>query len=185
MQVHPYSNILTTLMDTTKLSLKLKNKAKELNTDAASLVMADLISIGYSEADAYAIAYPERMSVYSLQQTQSLRDGIVQSKAFMELLDRRKDARIEKRGRKPKGYVAGDDIELIDTTETAKELLRVINNLDDKSKEKGQLLVAYSEMMRKNSQKLDDEEDPVRIYLPISCLRCALYQNYLEEQKQN
>lgn len=171
-------------MDASKTTVKLRHTAKDLGAEVSNLVMADLISIGYSESDAFTIAYPERVSVYSLQQIQSLREGIINSDAFQELVEKRRDLRKETRGRKPKLF-NNDEIELIDTTTTAKELLRVINSLPENSKEKGQMLVAYSELMRKNSQQMDEEDDPVVIYLPLSCKRCTLYEDYIEKEKLN
>lgn len=167
-------------MDTSKVSVKLKRAAKDLGVDVSNLIMADLISIGYSEADAFAIVFPERVSVYSLQQIQSLRDGIVSSMSFKELVDRRKG----ERGGGKVSTLDGGDIELIDTTTTAKELLKVINSLPEASKERGQMLIAYSELLRKNSQQVDDEEDPIRIYIPQKCCYCTLYQDYMEEEKE-
>lgn len=170
-------------MDSSKVSVKLRHSAKDLGTEVSNLVMADLISIGYTEADAYTIAYPERVSVYSLQQVQSLRDGIINSDAFKDLLEKRRESRMETRGRKPKVF-NNSDVELLDHTDVAKELLTCAMNMPAGSKERGDLLVKYSELLRKNTQTIEDEEDPVRIYIPLSCSRCQLYQDYLET-KQN
>lgn len=170
-------------MDNSKVSVKLRHTAKDLGVEVSNLVMADLISVGYSEADAFAIAYPERVSVYSLQQVQSLRDGIINSDAFKELLEKRIEAHSERRGRKPKAF-NNNDMELIDHSEVAKEILACAMNMPSGSKERGEMLVKYSELLRKNTQTIEDDEDPVRIYIPLSCTRCTLYQDYLEEKNK-
>ena len=43
------------------LSKQKENEAKKLAVTVQYLVMADLMAIGYSEEDAFVIAYPENM----------------------------------------------------------------------------------------------------------------------------
>ena len=55
-----------------ELSKQKQMEAKKLNATVQYLVFADLLSIGYSEDDAYAIAYPENTAL-SAQQNNSIK----------------------------------------------------------------------------------------------------------------
>ena len=63
------------------LSKQKQTEAKKLNVTLQYLVMADLMAIGYSENDAYTIAYPENAAL-SLQQNASIRNNIIESVKF-------------------------------------------------------------------------------------------------------
>ena len=72
-----------------ELSKQKQTEAKKLNVTIQYLVMADLMSIGYSENDAYIIAYPENEAL-SVQQNNSIRNNIVESVKFKKLYDSRR-----------------------------------------------------------------------------------------------
>ena len=55
-----------------ELSKAKQNEAKKLNVTTQYMVMADLMAIGYSEEDAYTIAYPENEAM-SVQQNTGIR----------------------------------------------------------------------------------------------------------------
>ncbi len=160
-------------------SKRIEKEAKKYGVAAQSLVLADLMSIGYTEAESYSIAYAEN-TVLSFQQNQSIREGITKSGRFKEMLN----DRIEKLGSHislPKG----EDIELISTEDAARQVLRAAQTLPEGSKERGEMFVKYTELLRKNSTvDAEPEEDNIRIYLPLKCNDCPLLQEYNERQKE-
>ena len=160
-------------------SKRIEKEAKKYGVPAQSLILADLCSIGYTEAEAYSIAYAEN-SMLSFQQNQSIRDGITKSGRFKEMLN----DRIEKLGSRV-ALPDGEDVELISTEEAAKQVLRVAQSLPERSKERGEMFQKYTELLRKNSTvDVEPEEDSIRIYLPLKCNDCPLLQEYNEKQKE-
>ena len=71
-----------------ELSKQKQTEAKKLNVTVQYLVFADLCAVGYSEADAYIIAYPENAAL-SVRQNDSIRKNIVESAKFKKLLEDR------------------------------------------------------------------------------------------------
>ena len=160
-------------------SKRIEKEAKKYGVPAQSLILADLCSIGYTEAEAYSIAYAEN-SMLSFQQNQSIRDGITKSGRFKEMLN----DRIEKLGSRV-ALPDGEDVELISTEEAAKQVLRVAQSLPEGSKERGEMFQKYTELLRKNSTvDVEPEDDSIRIYLPLKCNDCPLLQEYNEKQKE-
>ena len=160
-------------------SKRIEKEAKKYGVPSQSLILADLCSIGYTEAEAYSIAYAEN-SMLSFQQNQSIRDGITKSGRFKEMLN----DRIEKLGSRV-ALPDGEDVELISTEEAAKQVLRVAQSLPEGSKERGEMFQKYTELLRKNSTvDVEPEDDSIRIYLPLKCNDCPLLQEYNEKQKE-
>ena len=160
-------------------SKRIEKEAKKYGVAPQSLVLADLCSIGYTEAEAYSIAYTEN-SMLSFQQNQSIRDGITKSARFKEMLG----DRIEKLGSRV-ARPDGEDVELISTEDAAKQVLRVAQSLPEGSKERGEMFQKYTELLRKNSTvDVEPEDDSIRIYLPLKCNDCPLLQEYNEKQRE-
>ena len=72
-----------------ELSSAKRAEAKKLGVTTSELIYADLLSIGYGEADAYVIAYPED-AILSLQNQQANRKKITSRISFVELCEQRK-----------------------------------------------------------------------------------------------
>ena len=72
-----------------ELSKQKQTEAKKLNVTVQYLVMADLMAVGYSENDAYSIAYQENEGL-SVQQNNSIRGTIIESVKFKKLLENRR-----------------------------------------------------------------------------------------------
>ncbi|KGF50452.1 hypothetical protein [Prevotella disiens] len=160
-------------------SKRIEKESKKYGVAAQSLVLADLMSVGYTEAEAYSIAYAEN-AVLSFQQNQSIREGITKSGRFKEMLNERID---NLRSRVP--LSDGEDMELMSTEDAAKQVLKAAQLLPEGSKERGEMFVKYTELLRRNSQvDAEPEEDNIRIYLPLKCNDCPLLQEYNERQKE-
>lgn len=153
-----------------EVSTHIKKRAKNYNVTWQYLVMADLMALGYGEADSYTIAYSENMAL-SNQKNMAIRNNIINSGKFQELLLTRKRALAEKSS---VNYNKDGDIELIGAEETARELLKIAQNMPETSKERAEIFVRYADLIRKNDTQTNENEDPVRIYLPLKCTMCQL-----------
>lgn len=157
-----------------EISTHLKKRAKNYNVSWQHLVMADLMALGYGEADSYAIAFSENTAL-SLQKNIALRTNIVKSERFQELLMTRKKAVASQ----SKNNVNDEgDIELIGAEETAREILKIAQTMPEGSKERGEMFVRYADLIRKNDTQTPEDDDPVRIYLPMKCSICPLKQEF-------
>lgn len=163
-----------------EISTHLKKRAKDYGVPWPQLVMADLMAIGYSEADAYGIAFYEN-STLNVQRNLTVRKNTVRSQKFQELLLARKKAVASLAD---KTYDEDGDIVLIGAEETAKELLKVAQTMPEGSKERGEMFVRYADLIRKNDTRVSEDDDPVRIYLPMKCSMCALRDAHDAENKQ-
>jgi hypothetical protein len=162
-----------------ELSKQKQTEAKKLNVTVQYLVMADLMSIGYSEQDAYIIAFPENEALAS-QQNDSIRKNIVESAKFKKLLDNRKQ-RVKDGSAAP---VSLDEVELVGTEEVLKEILRSAKQQPVGSKERADLYAKYNDIKKENEQGTEDETDVINFYFPAKCSQCPLLYAYNEEAKK-
>lgn len=151
------------------ITLALRKKAKAAGVPWQYIVMADLINIGYSEIDAYIIAYSENRALND-QRNMAIRNSIQKTETFDELLRARKNTITT--------YITAscdenEKLELIGTEETAREILTVAMGMPESSKERGEMFMKYADLIRKNDTATK-EEDPVRIYLPAKCDQCPV-----------
>ena len=145
-----------------ELSPQKNKEAKKYGVTAAYLVMSDLMSIGYSENDAYAVAYPENAAL-SVQQNNSIRKNILESAKFRKLLE-------ERRSRVKEGIAAPvtlDELELVGTEEVLKEVLRSAKQQPVGSKERADLYAKYNDIKRESEQGEIDETDTINFMLPL------------------
>lgn len=162
-----------------EFSARIKKEAKHYGVDPSWLVMADLRSVGYTDAEAYDITHQSRglLSANSLAKSRS---DIVNSLDFKNLLsDRRK---LLSQGK----ALAVEDIDLINNEQVAKEVLKAALSQPENSKERADLLIKYTDLINKNSEigtgSIDD--NGVCIYMPLKCYQCILLEEYLDRQKK-
>lgn len=159
-------------------SEKFKKEAKGFGQPPQTMLMADLISIGYSEAEAFNIAYTER-DMMSVEANMSYREGILNDKKFKVMLE----ARIQ---RVKSGVTIPEklsEIQLISREEALKEILRSARRLPEGSKERGEMFLKYNENLAK-MQDNGEKSDSVQIYLPLKCTKCGLYADFLENREE-
>lgn len=162
------------------LSRQKQTEAKKLNVPVQYLVFADLCAIGYSEGDAYTIAYPENAAL-AVKQNDSIRKNIVESAKFKKLLENR-ISRVKEGIAAP---VMMDEIELVGTDEVLKEILRSAKQQPVGSKERADLYARYNEIKKESEQEEVDETDSISFVLPLKCNQCPLlyaYNDHLKEQ---
>jgi len=162
------------------LSTSKTAEAKKLKTSVENLVFADLLSIGYSEADAYIISHPGD-SQMSTQYRDSNMRRITRSSAFRELCEERK------RSNTTRLAFSGnlEDVELIDAEETAKEILKIARMMPEHSKERGEMFMKYADLTRKNDAATEESTDAINFYFPIKCDQCPLLTAYNDFLKRN
>ena len=141
-------------------SARIRKEAKHYGVKPDWLVMADLRSVGYSDAEAYSIVHQESFALSAGNET-ALRDRIVKTTEFKNLVSDR--AKLLKES---KVQVMGDDkdIELISKEQVAKELLKSAFMQPAGSKERGDFLMKYDDITRKN-QEIDTKNERRRRYL--------------------
>lgn len=162
-----------------EFSARIKKEAKHYNVRPDWLVMADLRSLGYTDAEAYAIVHQESAAM-SAQNEITLRERIVSKQDFKNLVaDRKKLLATSKASAASK-----EDIDLITNEQVAKEILAGAMMQPEGSKERADMFMKYADLTRKNAD-IDtsrDTDDGINIYLPVKCYECVLLEAYLERQ---
>lgn len=162
-----------------ELSKQKQTEAKKLNVTTSYLVFADLLSIGYSEEDAYIIAFPENTAL-SVQQNTGIRTNIIESAKFKKLLDARR-SRVKDGIATP---IDLDEVELVGTEEVLKEILRSAKQQPIGSKERADLYAKYNDIKKENEQGTEDETDDISFFFPAKCNMCPLLHSYNEEMEK-
>lgn len=166
-----------------ELSQSFQKTAKKMNVTTQYIILADLISIGYSEIDAYSIAYPENESL-SAQQNKGIRENILKSAKFKKVLDERMNY-IKSGVAIP---VPVEDVELVDSDIILKEILRSAKNQPIGSKERADLFAKYNDIKRENEQSVIDDSDNISFFFPLKCNQCPLlyaYNDYMKKHGEN
>ncbi len=163
-------------------SIALNNTIKKLGTTNQYLFLADLISVGHNEMDAFLTIYPESRNLTD-QQIRMALDKIVTSTKFKRVLEDRM-ARVKQGRAAP---VKLEDVELIDDNEVAREVLRSARQLPVGSKERADMYLKYNELRR--SSKEDggayDGTDNIHFHLPMKCYQCPLAIEYYKQREEN
>lgn len=163
-----------------ELSKQKQTEAKKLNVSIQYLVFADLLAVGYSENDAYTIAYQENTAL-SAQQNSSIRKNIVESAKFKKLLENRR-SRVKEGIATP---IDLDEVELVGTEEVLKEILRSAKQQPVGSKERADLYAKYNDIKKENEQGTESENDNINFFFPIKCNQCPLLSSYNKFRKEN
>ena len=160
-----------------ELSQTFKKQAKKLGVTEQYLIMADLMSIGYSEMDAYTIAYPENAAL-SAQQNKSIREKVSSSAKFQALLE-------TKTGSTSDGEPTEQIDSLLDKNQTAKLIMKAAMEQPANSKERIEGLMKYSDLMGYKKEDTGDTKDSIIFAFPIKCNQCPLLSTYNEYRKNN
>lgn len=163
-----------------ELSQSFQKQAKKLGASPEYLIMADLMSVGYSEQDAYAIAYHENAAL-SAQQNKAILDNIISSSKFKKVFDERR-SHIKSGVSIP---IPVDEVQLVGTEEVMKEILRSAKQQPVGSKDRADLFAKYNEIKTKNEQGTESKTDSINFYLPQKCSQCPLLYSYNDYLKKN
>lgn len=158
-----------------ELSARLKKEAEKRGMPAETLLMADLMAIGYTENEAYNIAYTSN-AILSKKQNVSIRENITSTPDY-EALVRERQTIIGERLGVPSATTSGST-EQLSKDEVASQLRRQIELLPDGSKEKADVLMKYADLFSyKKEEPKNEEEDVIRVWVPLTCDICPYKKN--------
>ena len=157
-----------------ELSVKKTQEAKKLKCSTSEMLMADLLSIGYSNEDAYAIAFQGDI-VLSKDIVKTNINDLLGKARFKQVCDIRRE--------KNAGFLSvtneAEDLELISPEDVAKEVLLAAKKQPIGSKERADLMAKYNDIRNENKKDIKDpNNDPVQFFFPIACEKCPLLQRY-------
>ena len=155
-------------------SKRIERQAKKEKLTVDEKAMADLMQLGYSDADAYLITHQEK-KLYPDEHVRKQIQVIVTSIEYIRYIE--KQSRIEKRS---SVSVAGDiesddDFVLPSKEELAKEMYRVARKLPANSKERADVMMKFADLQQMKKESVE-EEDVIHYYLPLTCNKCELYE---------
>lgn len=167
-----------------EFSARLNKLGKKIDHDqnkgAGMILMADLLAIGYTEAEVWSIVhqYDTNQALASTK----VRDATLHGAVFKNLLKERAKALKSKRVIS----TTAEDIDLITPEQIAKELLRSAWAQPEGSIERGNFLMKYEDVMRKNQSVSAETDDDggVGVYLPVKCYQCPLLKQYNDNLKE-
>lgn len=154
-------------------SPRLRKEASRIGCKENHIIMADLILSGYTESEAFDIAYSER-AMTSAKLKISEREMELRSEGYRRAYEDRMNAR----------KFSVEAVDLRDKESVARDLNALINQTTD-AKLKAELLMKLADLqqMKKDATALD--EDPVQFFLTLDCERCPLlvaYNDYIAKR---
>ena len=168
----PQPQNFNTMAQQQEYSNALRKEARQHNVPVQTLIMADLMAIGYSKSDAYFIAYNPR--TYTSEAIKTKRNEIVENDAFDELMQRRTTAH--------KGFsVNTEEVEMISDIDVAKDILTSARQQPIGSKERADLMAKYYDITKKIGSSTDGQET-VKIWLPLTCHICPFYKKNAKKE---
>ena len=163
-------------MDVSKI---LEDKAKKYGASFRDLIMADLVGIGYSESDAYAIAYCDIMPM-QVYQVRDAREKILKKAGYKRALA----ARLEQQKNIEHLPVEGED-DLMDKRKTAKLIMNAAMKQPLDSKERIDGLMKYADIMGyKRDVEESDVTENISFFFPLKCNQCPLLMAYNDAQSK-
>lgn len=147
-------------------SPRLKREAARIGCDPNHIILADLILSGYSEAEAYDIAYSED-TIMTAKTRISNRERVFSSEGYKRAYDEKKAAR----------RFVSEDILDRGKEDVLKELNMMASKETD-TKMKSELLMKIAEIKQMKKDVTSDSEDPVQFFFSLSCSQCPLLQRY-------
>ena len=163
-----------------QLSQAFENKAKKMGVPIQYIIIADLMSLGYAEGDAYTIAYPENAAL-SPRQNKGIKENILSSEKFREILGERIETHEAIDTNTPV-----EDGELMGKRQTAKLIMTAAMKQPADSKERIEGLMKYSDLMGyKKDEAETDATETIEFFLPLKCDQCPLLRSYNEYRKEH
>ena len=161
-----------------ELSQQFQKEAKKMGVSTQYVIMCDLKLAGYSDVDAYAIAYPENATL-SEQQNKGIMQQILQSDKFKTVMQQRS----ERHGAVM--TVMGSE-ELLSKEETARQILASAMAQNVNSKERIEGLMKYSDLMGYKKEDVEENgTDNIQYFLPLKCNQCPLFYSYNDYLKKS
>lgn len=147
-------------------SPRLRKEASRIGCDPNHIILADLILSGYTESEAYDIAYSEYIA-RSAKQIIADRERELKSDKYKRAYEDRRKAR----------KYNSENTDLRDKETVARELNALITSTTD-AKLRAELLMKLADLQQMKKDATAIDEDPVQFFLSVSCEKCPLLQNY-------
>lgn len=163
-------------------SKRLKAEAKGYGLPVQSLVLAYLLVCGFTDNEAYEIAYRENETL-SKTQNISIRENIVQNPNFKEIVEKIREKVTGSAGSLP---ISGSrQSEQLSKDDIATILRRQMDALPDGDKAKTDAAIKYAELYQYKKDDPKDENDYLpHIWLPQACFICQ-YKEFYEKNYKN
>ena len=162
-----------------KLTESQMKQARKMKVPPEMIVFADLLYLGYSEVEAYQIAYTDDESL-SLSMQKRKRKEIISSKKFKELCDQRR----EQHERELSIPIDNAEIDLISSEEVAKEILLSAKSLPPGSRERAELFIKYYTLVEEEkiyTSVSGDGMGNINYFFSEKCTNnCPLYLIYMK-----
>jgi hypothetical protein len=149
-------------------SPRLKKEAKRIGCEPNHIILADLILCGYTNAEAYDIAYSENVSMSAKMKIEE-RERVFASEGYKRAYEEKRNAR----------KFATENVELRDKNDVVREVNNLINQATD-VKQKADLLKILADIQQMKKDATSDDEDPVQFFFGLSCDMCPLLARYNE-----
>jgi phage portal protein BeeE len=158
-------------------SKRIERSAKKVKLTVDEMAMADLTCLGYSDMDAYLITHQDQKIRPDAHNEEQIKQ-IVTSPEFLSYVKSRKRAMLRASTKiENEGSPAEITDALPDKDQVARELLAIINALPAASKERADVWVKYTDLLQMKKDEVK-EEDTTHYYLPVTCDKCTLYQEF-------
>lgn len=168
-------------MELTERQMK---QARKMKVPPEMIVFADLLFLGYSEVEAYQIAYTEDESL-SLSMQKRKRIAVIGSTKFQELCGQRREQAERHLS------VPGETelIKLIGSEDVAKEILLSAKAAPNGSKERAELFIKYNEVISEEglfpTNDKSDATDNLHFFFGEKCEKsCPLHITYMRHLKR-
>ena len=146
-------------------SPRLRKEASKIGCTPNHIIMADLMLSGYTEVEAYEIAYSEE-AAFNAQKKIANRERELASDGYKRAYDARKTAR----------KFVSEEVDDRDKGDIVKELNRLAS-LQTDPRVKAELLMKIADIQNMKKD-MTDNDDPVLFYLPLDCDKCPFIQEY-------
>ena len=165
-------------------SKKIERQAKKEKLTVDDMSMADLMCLGYADADAYLITHQDQ-KIYGEDYIKKQITSIVVTPEFIKYTARRNRAMKQNSAKIETGRFDGhddDQEQLPDKEQLARELLSIARSLPSGSKERADIMMKYADLMQMKKDAIE-EESTIHYYLPLSCDKCELYAKHKKEKR--
>ena len=164
----------------TEYSKRLKAEAKGFGIPPQSLVMAYLLACGFTDNEAYTIAYSCNEAL-SKERNISIRESIVQNPNYKDIVERIR-GKITGNTTRPAASSGGS--QQLSKEDIATILKRQMDALPDGDKAKTDAAIKYAELYQyKKDDPKDDNDYLPHIWLPMPCFLCQYKQDYDDRKK--
>lgn len=164
-----------------EISVPKRTEAKKLGHERVEdLVYADLRVLGYSENDAFNIAFSGIYGGLAGNAYASACKGVANDRKIKRLIAKRMEQH------KEVASLLTDDEELMDKTKTARLIMQAAMKQPYDSKERIEGLMKFADIMGYKREDAEESgEEAIHFFFPLKCNQCPLLMAYNEFVRAN